>query len=154
MNIAEILTPDRTHCNIEGVSKKRVLENLSLFLIDSESGLSGTDSDAIYQRLLERERLGSTGIGSGVAIPHCRVPGCHKITGVLLKLSDQVDFDAIDGKPVDLVFALMVPQEHSDEHLQALAAIAELMQNEDMRQRLRSAASDSDLFRHATEYAG
>ena len=73
MNISKLLTPARTHCNIEGVSKKRVLENLSLFLND-ESGLSNTDSDAIYQRLLERERLGSTGIGSGVAVPHCGVP--------------------------------------------------------------------------------
>ncbi|MCK9467903.1 MAG: PTS sugar transporter subunit IIA [Porticoccaceae bacterium] len=154
MNIAKLLTLDRTHCNIEGVSKKRVLENLSLFLNDGEGGLSGTDSDAIYQKLLERERLGSTGIGSGVAVPHCRVPGCSKITGVLLKLSDQVDFDAIDGKPVDLVFALMVPQEHSDEHLKALAAIAELMQSEEVRQRLRAATSDLDLFNLATEYAG
>lgn len=153
MNISQLLTPDRTYCNIEGVSKKRVLENLSLFLYDG-SGLSGTDSDAIYQKLLERERLGSTGIGSGVAVPHCRVPGCNKITGVLVKLSDQVDFDAIDGKPVDLVFALMVPQQHSDEHLQALASIAELMQSEEVRQRLRGATSNRDLFNFATEHTG
>jgi len=78
------------------------------------------------------------------------VPGCNKITGVLLKLSDQVDFDAIDGKPVDLIFALMVPQEHSDEHLQALASIAELMQSEDVRRLLRTATSDRNLYDLAT----
>ncbi|MFA5493943.1 MAG: PTS sugar transporter subunit IIA [Porticoccaceae bacterium] len=153
MRIAELLSPEHTFCDIEGVSKKRVLENLALFLHEGE-GFSGTDADAIYQKLLERERLGSTGIGSGVAVPHCRVPGCTKITGVLLKLSDQVEFDAIDGKPVDLVFGLMVPQEHSDEHLKALASIAELMQDEDVRERLRSATSHRNLFDLATSLAG
>lgn len=149
MNIADLLTPDHTYCNIDGVSKKRVLENLSTYL--NEAGdISGTDADAIYQKLLERERLGSTGIGSGVAVPHCRVPGCNKITGVLLKLTDQVDFDAIDGKPVDLIFALMVPQEHSDEHLQALASIAELMQSEKVRKLLRAATSNRNLYDLAT----
>ena len=69
MKIADLLTPEHTFCNIDGVSKKRVLENLSLFLNDEED-YSGADADAIYQKLLERERLGSTGIGSGVAVPH------------------------------------------------------------------------------------
>lgn len=149
MKIADLLTPEHTYCNIDGVSKKRVLENLSMYLNDA-GDVSGTDADAIYQKLLERERLGSTGIGSGVAVPHCRVPGCNRITGVLLKLSDQVDFDAIDSKPVDLIFALMVPQEHSDEHLQALASIAELMQSEEVRKRLRGAANNRDLYALAT----
>lgn len=153
MKIADLLTPEHTYCNIDGVSKKRVLENLSLFLND-EGDFSGTDADAIYQKLLERERLGSTGIGSGVAVPHCRVPGCTQITGVLLKLNDKVDFDAIDGKPVDLVFALMVPQEHSDDHLKALAAIAELMQSEEVRGRLRGATSNRQLFDLATGQDG
>ncbi len=153
MKIADLLTPDHTFCNIDGVSKKRVLENLSLFLND-DSEFSSTDADAIYQKLLERERLGSTGIGSGVAVPHCRVPGCSRITGVLLKLNDQVDFDAVDGKPVDLVFALMVPQEHSDDHLKALASIAELMQSDEMRARLRGATNNRDLFNVATGQDG
>lgn len=149
MNITDLLTPEHTYCDIDGVSKKRVLENLSTYL--NEAGdVSGADADAIYQKLLERERLGSTGIGSGVAVPHCRVPGCNKITGVLLKLSDQIDFDAIDGKPVDLIFALMVPQEHSDDHLQALASIAELMQSEKVRKLLRAASSDRNLYDLAT----
>ncbi|MAT52801.1 MAG: PTS fructose transporter subunit IIA [Porticoccaceae bacterium] len=149
MKIADILTPEHAYCNVDGVSKKRVLENLSIFLNDDQD-VSGTESDAIYQKLLERERLGSTGIGSGVAVPHCRVPGCTRITGVLLKLSDQVDFDAIDGEPVDLVFALMVPDEHNDAHLQALALIAELLQDESSRRRLRGATSNQSLYDLAT----
>jgi PTS system nitrogen regulatory IIA component len=148
MKIADVLEPDHTYCNVPGVSKKRVLENLASFL--SEDKDFATDTDAIYQKLLEREKLGSTGIGSGVAIPHCRVAGCNKITGVLLKLNDSIDFDATDGEPVDLVFALVVPEEQTDEHLQALSAIAELLESPDTRARLRAATSDEELYDLAT----
>ncbi len=140
MKIHEFLTPEHTQCDIPGVSKKRVLEYLSGFLAD------GADTDAIYQNLLERERLGSTGIGDGVAVPHCRVKGCGEITGALLKLSDQVDFEAIDGEPVDLVFALIVPDEQNEEHLEALSAIAELMQEPTTRDELRGAHDHRRLY--------
>lgn len=145
MNITDLLTPEHTHCNVPGVSKKRVLEYLS-GLLQSESEFSSLTEDAIYHKLLERERLGSTGIGSGVAIPHCRVEGCPKITGVLLKLSDSIDFDAIDGEPVDLIFALVVPEEENDQHLKALSAIAEIVQSEESRDLLRKAATDQSLY--------
>lgn len=144
MKIAQLLTPAHSCFDAPGVSKKRVLEYLSTFLDDGEGG--ETTADTIYQKLLERERLGSTGIGHGVAIPHCRVKGCTHITGALLKLTDKVDFDAIDGEPVDLVFALIVPEEHDQIHLEALQAIAELLQEESMRQQLRAATSNSALY--------
>lgn len=146
MEICEFLTPDHTQCRVPGVSKKKVLEHLSHLIADN---LSNIDADQLYLQFLERERLGSTGIGEGIAIPHCRVSGCSKITGALLKLADKVDFDAIDDQPVDLVFALVVPLEENEEHLKTLACIAELMQMPENRTRLRQAACSEDLFDEA-----
>lgn len=144
MKIEEFLSPEHSRSDIPGISKKRVLEYLSTFLSDCDPEESAADT--IYQNLIERERLGSTGIGHGVAIPHCRVAGCKKITGALLSLKDQVDFDAIDGEPVDLIFALVVPDEQNEEHLKALSAIAGLMEQSDIRARLRAADSSRDLY--------
>ncbi len=146
MNVAQLLTPATTCCNAAAVSKKRVLEFVSSFLAQCTACI---DADALYQALLERERLGSTGIGQGIAIPHCRLPGCDRITGVLVKLEQPVDFDAIDNIPVDLVFALVVPDEQNDEHLQTLAAIAELLEDPQIREQLRACGSDEDLYRRA-----
>lgn len=148
MKIEEFLTPEHSRAAVPGVSKKRVLEYLSNFLSDGAPDESSAGD--IYQKLIERERLGSTGIGHGVAVPHCRVDGCKEITGALLHLQDQVDFDAIDGEPVDLIFALIVPAEHNQKHLDALAAIANLMQEADVRDKLRAAASHRDLYDLAT----
>lgn len=150
MNIAQLLTPDATCCNAAAVSKKRVLEFVSSFLARHASCI---DADALYQALLERERLGSTGIGEGIAIPHCRLPGCDRITGVLVKLEQPVDFDAVDNLPVDLVFALVVPDEQNDEHLQTLAAIAALLEDPEVRSQLRGCGSDEDLYRRAVASA-
>ena len=147
MKLIDILPPENTDSDAPGGSKKRVLEHLSHFLADR---MSGIDADEIYLGLLARERLGSTGIGEGIAIPHCRMASCEKITGALLKLSDPVDFDAIDADPVDLVFALIVPEEQNDEHLQVLSAIVELLQEEDVRSQLRQASSNEVLYNAAT----
>ena len=147
MNITDVLSPERTCCTAPGVSKKRVLEFIANYLSENTSFI---DADELYQELISRERLGSTGIGEGIALPHCRLPGCSKITGLLLKLESSVDFEAIDGKPVDLVFALIVPDEQNEEHLQTLSAIAELLQSSDVRQQLRSCTSDDGLYQIAT----
>ncbi|MDX2464617.1 MAG: PTS IIA-like nitrogen regulatory protein PtsN [Porticoccus sp.] len=147
MKLIDILSLENTALDVPGGSKKRVLENLSHFLADRSTEI---DSDELYQGLLARERLGSTGIGDGVAIPHCRMASCSKITGAFLKLEDPIDFDAIDNIPVDLVFALIVPEEQNDEHLQVLSAIAELLQEEEVRAELRRATSAEQLYRTAT----
>tara|TARA_R110002074_G_scaffold241743_1_gene413612 strand:- start:393 stop:848 length:456 start_codon:yes stop_codon:yes gene_type:complete len=147
MKLIDILSLENTALDVPGGSKKRVLENLSHFLADRSTEI---DSDELYQGLLARERLGSTGIGDGVAIPHCRMASCSKITGAFLKLEDPIDFDAIDNVPVDLVFALIVPEEQNDEHLQVLSAIAELLQEEEVRAELRRATSAEQLYRTAT----
>lgn len=147
MKLADILPIENIALDIPGGSKKRVLESLSRFLAER---IEQASSDVLYQGLLARERLGSTGIGEGVAIPHCRVPDCTSITGALLRLSDPVDFDAIDNNPVDLVFALIVPEEQHDEHLQVLSSIAELLQKENVRLRLRSAQSLESFYKIVT----
>lgn len=147
MEVVDILSQNHTRANVPGVSKKRLLEQLSTVLSDENNSAA---ADAIYQQLLNRERLGSTGIGSGVAIPHCRVEGVKKITGALLKLKDKIDFDSVDGEPVDLVFALVVPDKQQDEHLEALAAVAAMLEDEKTRARLRAARSDQTLYQLAT----
>ncbi len=148
MKIRDILTPQSTNCNVPGRSKKRVLENLSHLIADQTTGM---DADQLYQSFLYRERLGSTGIGSGIAIPHCRLAGCPKVMGAFLTLADPVDFDAVDGDPVDLVFALVVPEEQHEEHLAVLAAVAALLQDETKRNQLRDTATDQSLFDLITE---
>lgn len=103
--------------------------------------------DILFDNFVAREKLGSTGLGSGVAIPHCRTPGIKKIYGFLAKLTAPVDFDAIDDQPVDLIFALVVPEEKNDEHLSTLARIAAIMQNDKSRQLLRDCDNDKLLFK-------
>ena len=147
MKITDVLPLENTALNVTGGSKKRVLENLSHFLAERITDL---DYDDLYQGLLARERLGSTGIGEGIAIPHCRMANCKKITGALLKLADPVDFDSMDGMLVDLVFALIVPEEQNDEHLQILSSIAELLQEESVRVQLRAATSTEAFYHIAT----
>jgi PTS system nitrogen regulatory IIA component len=150
MKITDVLTPAMTECNLQGGSKKRVLENLSIFITEQLGG-DAEQTDTLFHSLVARERLGSTGIGDGIAIPHCRAPGFKRIHGCLIKLSKPVDFDAIDDEPVDLIFALVVPEEKNDEHLATLARVAALLQNESSRQSLRQCGSNEELFNTAIQ---
>lgn len=121
MHLSDIINPSCISLGNEASSKKRALEEAARLLGGS---LSSPDAEQIFERLLDRERLGSTGLANGVALPHARVPGLTAAHGAFLRLAQAVDFDALDGKPVDLVFALLVPEEATDEHLQLLAALA------------------------------
>ena len=150
MKITDVLTPAMTECNLQGGSKKRVLENLSIFITEQLGG-DAEQTDTLFHSLVARERLGSTGIGDGIAIPHCRAPGFKRIHGCLIKLNKPVDFDAIDDEPVDLIFALVVPEEKNDEHLATLARVAALLQNESSRQSLRQCSSNEELFNTAIQ---
>ncbi len=150
MKITDVLTPAMTQCDLPGSSKKRVLENLSTFITEQLGGDS-EQTDTLFHSLVARERLGSTGIGEGIAIPHCRAPGFKRIHGCLIKLSNPVDFDAPDDQPVDLIFALVVPEEKNDEHLATLARVAALLQDEISRQSLRQCSSDEELFNTAIQ---
>lgn len=142
MLLETIISPDLTFCNVEGVSKKRLLET-SAELIASKVEV---DADEVYEALIAREQLGSTGLGNGIAIPHCRVPKCKKTVGCLIKLSYAIDFDAIDQKPVDLLFFLLVPENTIEGHLEVLRTLAELFKNPAYCEGLRKSQTDSELY--------
>ncbi|KTB83681.1 PTS IIA-like nitrogen regulatory protein PtsN [Pseudomonas syringae] len=138
-----ILTPGRSLVNMPGGSKKRVLEQIAN-LIGRE--VPGMDSGTVFESLVAREKLGSTGFGNGIAIPHCRLASCGEPVSAVIHLDAPVDFDAIDGAPVDLLFVLLVPQKATDDHLELLSQIAGMLDKADVRKSLRNAASDEALY--------
>lgn len=143
IRIENILTPGRSLVNVPGGSKKRVLEQIAKVL---GQDLPDLDSQTIFESFIAREKLGSTGFGNGIAIPHCRMPGCASPLSAVLRLDTPVDFDAIDGAPVDLLFVLLVPEAATDEHLELLRQIASMLDREEVRERLRQARSGQDLY--------
>lgn len=138
MKLAEILTPNRVQLDSDATSKKRVLESASEMLADCDESLSAR---AVFDCLIAREKLGSTGLGHGVAIPHGRLAGLEKTIGVFIRVPSGIDFDAPDKQPVDLVFALLVPEESTEEHLEVLGKIASFFNSEDYRNALRGEKS-------------
>lgn len=148
MQISSILTIDRCRANITGGSKKRLLETLAQLFATS---LPSADETALFQAFIARERLGSTGIGQGIAIPHCRFDTGGEILCTCITLADPIDFDAIDSKPIDIVFAMLVPENAEDNHLQTLARLAEALQDGKFAQRLRRCHTDDSLYQLACE---
>lgn len=140
----ELVTPERVVADVEVQSKKRALERLSTLLAEAAPNLPAAE---IFESLLKRERLGSTGLGQGIAIPHGRLAGLEHPIGALITLGEPVAFDAADDAPVDLVFALLVPEQCSDEHLQILSRLAELFREPRFTRSLREAADSAELFR-------
>ncbi len=143
IRLEHILTPGRSLVNVPGGSKKRVLEQVAQ-LIARE--LPDLDGQTLFENLIAREKLGSTGFGNGIAIPHCRLAGCASPISAVLRLEAPVDFDAIDGAPVDLLFVLLVPQAATDEHLELLRQIASMLDRDDIRERLRRAPDNDALY--------
>lgn len=144
--ISDILTQEQTLADVEVSSKKKLLELLASLVAET---LDSASSDDVFEKLLSRERMGSTGIGHGIAIPHCRLLTCNSALGFLLRLKEPIDYDAIDGRPVDLVFALVVPEESTDEHLQLLATLATNFSQSEFRDALRCAPDVSRLYNRA-----
>lgn len=147
MKISNILTPELTFCNVAGISKKRVIEISSELIAAKVPGIS---AGQVYDALIAREQLGSTGLGNGIAIPHCRVAKCEKTIGALVKLEHGIDFDAIDNAPVDLLFFLLVPENTVEGHLEVLRTIAERFNNPEYCSTLRGTGSDAALYQAAT----
>ena len=143
MQIAEILTPGRVAVSSGISSKKGVLEELARLIAEDTANLTQTE---IFDSLCARERLGSTGLGHGVAIPHGRLKGGKQTLGAFIQLQEGIDYDAVDQQPVDLLFALLVPEESTDEHLQILARLAEMFSDSDLVRRLRRASSSNRLY--------
>ena len=140
---ADLITASRVLCHSDVASKKRLLETLAGLLADGDAMLS---SNRVFDRLLERERLGSTGLGQGVALPHARVPGIKGPIGAFVQLREQVAFDAIDDKPVDLAFGLLVPEATNEQHLQLRAMLAGAFDDASVRAALRAADGEEELL--------
>ena len=147
LTIDNILAPELTLCRVQASSKKRVLETIAEQIHHLDETLNDAD---IFNNLVSRERLGSTGIGQGIAIPHCRVEGLDRVIGVLMTLEEPVDFDAIDNQPVDLVFALIVPKEATSEHLELLSQLAEKFNDAGFCQKLRQCDQPGGLYQGMT----
>jgi len=143
MNITDLLIPERVSCCHNVGSKKRLLEYISELLAINVPELSQND---IFDALLSREKLGSTGLGKGVAIPHGRMNTLQRPVCAFVKLDTPIDFDASDGQPVDLIFTLLVPEDSTEEHLQVLSTIAEIFSNAGNNLALRQCETDSCLL--------
>lgn len=143
MQIAEFISPERVVRQPKVASKKRALEVVSGLIAGAQPNLVEME---IFDCFLSRERLGSTGIGHGVAIPHGRLKSVTHPIGAFIALEKGVDFDAMDGAPVDLVCALIVPIESTEEHLQILASLAALFSDGRLRDNMRRAASAEELY--------
>jgi PTS system nitrogen regulatory IIA component len=146
MKIQQFLAPADAMIGVRADDKNGLLRNLS-----RHAALSvGVLFDQIATEISRREALGSTGMGEGVAIPHARLPGIEKPFGLLARLKHPIDFDAIDGKPVDLVFLLLLPITSHGEQLNALASVARLLRRTETLRDLRRAASSDELYRVMT----
>jgi PTS system nitrogen regulatory IIA component len=149
MQVSELLDLERISCNTHAASKKRVLEQLSQLLAASQTQLT---QNQVFDSLLSRERLGSTGLGRGVAIPHGRVSGSNKTVLAMVKLQEGIDYDAVDSQPVDLLFALLVPEHSTDEHLQLLSQLAEMLSDGELVSQLRQASDARSLLNILREW--
>jgi len=143
IRLETILTPGRSLVNVPGVSKKRVIEKIAELISDQVPDLQRQD---VFESLIAREKLGSTGFGNGIAIPHCRLKHCDAPVSALLHLHSPIDYDAIDGAPVDLLFVLLVPEAATDAHLELLRQIASMLDRKEVRDRLRSAETNEALY--------
>jgi PTS system nitrogen regulatory IIA component len=148
MHLLDLLAPARVIAGAKVSSKKRLLEHLAQMLAEGDA----ERERALYDSLCLRERLGSTGLGHGVAIPHGRSAALSVATGAVLRLAEPVDFGASDGRPVDLLFALAVPEHFTQQHLVLLAQLAEMFSDEGFRDRLRAAPDNEALFRLLAEW--
>ena len=143
MKISDILSPNNIFLNIECNSKKAAIELLAKNLADFNNGISQLD---IIDCLTARERLGSTGLGNGIAIPHGRLKDCDRTIASFIQLNNGIDYEAADKIPVDLIFALIVPEESTNEHLQILAMLAKTLSTSKTVDNLRKSKSSSETF--------
>ena len=149
MTVSDILRPQAARVLANVSSKKRLMQALA----DTAAEVYGVDATAAFEALQERERLGHTGVGRGVALPHARLSGLDRVCGVYVRLERAVDFDAIDRQPVDLVFGLFAPEHRGVDHLKALALVARTMRDPAMRSKLRGNTDPATLYAVLTEHA-
>ena len=147
MNISDLLAPDAVFGSLKVQSKKQLLQELAA----RAAVLTRLPERRILETLVERERLGTTGVGQGIAIPHGRLADIKKIAGLFARLETPIDYDAVDNQPVDLVFLLLAPEGAGADHLKALARASRLLRNQTATEKLRAAKSPEALYAILTE---
>ena len=140
--LLRLLPPENVLLDLEATSKKRVFERVGL-LFENNQGIARS---TVFEALFAREKLGSTGLGHGIAVPHWRIKGLKEAKGAFVRLASPVPFESPDGQPVSLLFVLLVPEHATDQHLQILSELAELFSDRASRESL-SVATDADRVR-------
>ena len=147
MNISDLLAPDAVIPALKVQNKKLLLQELA-----SRAALqTSLPEKRIVETLIERERLGTTGVGQGIAIPHGRMMEVPRITGVFARLEGGLDYEAVDSQPVDLVFMLLAPENAGADHLKALARVSRLLRNQKLCEKLRAASSAEAIYAILTD---
>lgn len=149
MEIIDLITPESVIGALRATSKKQALQDLA----EKASGITGQHERAIFDVLMERERLGTTGVGNGIAIPHGKLPSLERLYGVFARLEEPVDFQSIDDQPVDLVFLLLAPESAGADHLKALARVSRLLRDKAACEKLRGTDSADALYALLTDSA-
>ena len=147
MEINDLLVPEGVVADLKATSKKQALQDLARRAAE----VSGLHERAIFDVLMERERLGTTGVGNGIAIPHGKLASLDRLHGLFARLEQPIDFHAIDERPVDLIFVLLAPENAGADHLKALARISRLLRNNGICDKLRGTDSAEALFAILTE---
>lgn len=142
MSISTLLATNRIFTDAEITSKKRLLE----FIAGQAAEELSLPQNTIYNKLLERERLGSTGLGKGIAVPHARLDKLQDAHGCFVKLNEAINYDAIDNQKVDLIFVLFIPQDSTEEHLQILATLARIFSQKPVTEKIRISQSADDIM--------
>lgn len=147
MIIADLITPQSVIANFRVSSKKQALQELA----KKAASLIGQPEKLVFDVLSDRERLGTTGVGLGIAIPHGKLPGLDRMTGLFARLDKPVDFEAIDNQPVDLVFLMLAPEDAGADHLKALARVSRLLRDRAVCAKLRGTDNADALYALLTE---
>jgi len=143
----DLITPQAILANLKAGSKKQALQDMARRAAE----LTGQHERAVFDVLLERERLGTTGVGHGIAIPHGKLPGLERVHGVFARLERPIDFDAIDEQPVDLIFLLLAPEHAGADHLKALARVSRLLRDQSMCEKLRGSDNADAIYALLTQ---
>jgi len=149
MELVDLVEPESIVPNLHATSKKQALQELA----KHGAKLTGLGERQIFDVLLERERLGTTGVGNGIAIPHGKLPGLDRLYGFFARIETPIDFDAIDEQPVDLIFMLLAPENAGADHLKALARVSRLLRDRSICEKLRGSKKAEALYALLTESA-
>lgn len=148
MDLSDLIAPEAIIPALKASSKKQLLQ----IMAEKAAVITGLPERDIFETILEREKLGSTGVGNGIAIPHGKLADVQRIVGVFARLENPVDFESLDDQPVDLVFLLLAPESAGADHLKALSRIARLLRDPDMVAKLKNTHDAQALYSLLTEY--